>query len=210
MNNKKIALIAIIGFALIVVSYFFADRQIVWFLYEHNSRQYTFLRFFSDDLVLIIKKLTFIFYIYFFAKTILNKIVDTDKKLLLVANAIIVGQFIKDILKGVFGRYWPETFKNNPSLIRDNAYGFEWFKFDNINNSFPSGHATFIFSFCVSMWILFPRYRWLWALLSFVVVTTQLLQYFHFASDLIAGAMLGSFVGYCFARLYKDNSQNSF
>ena len=44
------------------------------------------------------------------------------------------------------------------------------------------------FSFSVIMWVLFPKYRWLWALLAFLVLITQLLQYFHFASYLIAGA----------------------
>ncbi|WP_235261391.1 phosphatase PAP2 family protein [Candidatus Francisella endociliophora] len=116
----------------------------------------------------------------------MKKIIATDKKPLLVANAIVIGQFVKDILKGFFSRYWPETFKNNLSLIRDNAYGFNWFKFDNINNSFPSGHATLIFSFCVSLWILFPKYKLLWALLISLVVTAQLLQYFYFASGLDA------------------------
>ncbi|ADA79124.1 hypothetical protein FTU_1497 [Francisella tularensis subsp. tularensis TIGB03] len=77
----------------------------------------------------------------------------------------------------------------------------------NINNSFPSGHATFIFSFSVSMWILFPKYRWLWALLAFLVVVTQLLQYFHFVSDLIVGLMLGSIIGYYAAQSYTKKSQ---
>ncbi|AVC44556.1 phosphatase PAP2 family protein [Francisella tularensis subsp. novicida] len=205
--NKTGSLLITLGVVSIFFCYFFVDRQIVWFLYEHNSRQYKIMRFFSDDIISFIKDLVFVFYIYYFIKLILKKLVDTDIKILLVANAIIIGQFIKDILKGIFGRYWPETFKNNPSLIRDNLYGFNWFDFDNINNSFPSGHATFIFSFSVSMWILFPKYRWLWALLTFLVVVTQLLQYFHFASDLIAGSMLGSIIGYYAAQSYTKKSQ---
>ncbi|MDE5007415.1 hypothetical protein NAI48_13260, partial [Francisella tularensis subsp. holarctica] len=76
---------------------------------------YTILRFFSDDISSFIKELVFVFYIYYFIKLILKKIVDTDIKILLLANAIIIVYFIKDILNGIFGRYWPETFKNNPS-----------------------------------------------------------------------------------------------
>ncbi|ABI83226.1 hypothetical protein FM755_07825 [Francisella tularensis] len=122
--NKKGSLLSNLGVFSIFFCYFFVDRQIVWFLYEHNSRQYTIMRFFSDDIISFIKDLVFVFYIYYFIKLILKKLVDTDIKILLVANAIIIGYFIKDILKGIFGRYWPETFKNNPSLIRDNLYGF--------------------------------------------------------------------------------------
>ncbi|AEB27636.1 hypothetical protein FNFX1_0688 [Francisella cf. novicida Fx1] len=205
--NKTGSLLITLGVISIFFCYFFVDRQIVWFLYEHNSRQYTIMKFFSDDIISFIKVLVFVFYIYYFIKLILKKLVDTDTKILLVANAIIIGQFIKDILKGIFSRYWTETFKNNTSLIRDNLYGLNWFDFDNINNSFPSGKATFIFSFSVSMWILFPKYRWLWALLTFLVVVTQLLQYFHFASDLIAGSMLGSIIGYYAAQSYTKKSQ---
>lgn len=207
--NKKGLLLIILGILSILFCYYFVDRQIVWFLYEHNSRQYTIMKFFSDDIISFIKVLVFVFYVYYFIKLILKKVVDIDTKFLLVANAIIIGQFIKDILKGIFGRYWTETFKNNPSLIRNDLYGFNWFSFDNINNSFPSGHATFIFSFSVSMWILFPKYRWLWALLAFLVVVTQLLQYFHFASDLIAGSMLGSIIGYYAAQSYSQKTKHS-
>ncbi|MFV9972971.1 MAG: hypothetical protein AB8V06_01890 [Francisella endosymbiont of Hyalomma asiaticum] len=43
-------------------------------------------------------------------------------------------------------------------------------------------------------------------LLAFLVLITQLLQYFHFASDLIAGAMLGSIIGYYTALTYQQKS----
>ncbi|MBK2356513.1 phosphatase PAP2 family protein [Francisella hispaniensis] len=204
--TKKSLLLIIFGMFLIFFCYFFVDRHIVWLLHEHNSTQYTIMRFFSDDLVSFLNISIFVFYIYYFIKLLYKKVSATDTKFLLVANAVLIGQFIKEILKGIFGRYWTETFKNNPSLVRNDLYGFNWFTFDNINNSFPSGHATFIFSFSVSMWILFPKYRWLWALLAFLVVATQLLQYFHFASDLIAGSMLGSIIGYYTALTYKQKS----
>ena len=205
--TKKSLLLIIFGILLIFFCYFFVDKHVVWFLYEHNSRQYTIMRFFSDDSVSFLNISIFVFYIYYFIKLLYKKVSVTDTKFLLVANAVLIGQFIKEILKGIFGRYWTETFRNhNPSLVRDNLYGFNWFKFNGDYASFPSGHATFIFSFSVSMWILFPKYRWIWLLLAFLVVATQLLQYFHFVSDLIAGAILGSIIGYYTALTYKQKS----
>ena len=201
---KKGLLFIILGILSIFFCYFFVDRQIVWFLYDYSSRQYTFMRFFSDDIVSFITILIFLFYIYYFIRLTFKKVASIDAKFLLIANAIIIGQFIKDILKGIFGRYWAETFRNNnPSLIRDNLYGFNWFKFNGDYASFPSGHATFIVSFSVAAWILFPKLRWLWALLTVLVVVSQLLMYFHFASDLIAGSMLGILVGYYTAGFYN-------
>ncbi|MEY8816119.1 hypothetical protein [Francisella philomiragia] len=36
-----------------------------------------------------------------------------------------------------------------------------------------------------------------------------MLQYFHFASDLIAGSMLGSVIGYYAAQSYNQKSKHS-
>lgn len=206
MKNKNLVVLSLVSIFFIVICYFFVDRQVVWFAHEHNLRQYSILYFFSDYLVNIINFTIFFFYIYYFIKMLLKNVSDFDARFLLVANAIVIGQFIKEILKGVFGRYWAETFRNNnPSLIRDNVYGFNWFKFDSSYASFPSGHATFIFSFVVCMWILFPKYRWLYSILAFLVVVGQLLQYFHYASDLIAGALLGTIVAIYTCCHYKKN-----
>ena len=208
MKKKNLVLVAFGSIFLILICYFFVDRQIVWFAYEHNFRQYAMLYFFSDYIVNLINFLIFFFYIYYFIKLVSKKVSYFDSRFILVANAVVIGQFIKEILKGVFGRYWAETFRNNnPSLIRDNLYGFNWFKFDNSYASFPSGHATFIFSVVVSMWILFPKYRWLYAIVAFLVTMAQLLQYFHFASDLIAGATLGSIVAVYVCQNYKRKNK---
>ncbi|MDE4990358.1 hypothetical protein NAH39_09685, partial [Francisella tularensis subsp. holarctica] len=59
--NKKGSLLSNLGVFSILFCYFFVDRQIVWFLYEHNSRQYTIMRFFSDDIISFIKDLVFVF-----------------------------------------------------------------------------------------------------------------------------------------------------
>ncbi|WP_255321786.1 phosphatase PAP2 family protein [Francisella halioticida] len=189
---------------MIVFCYFFVDRQIVWFLYDHHSRNYRILEIFANDITSSITKLIIIFYIYYFIKLTFKRDSKFEYKILLITNAVVIGQFLKAFLKGIFGRYWTATFvNNNPSLIKDHAYDFNWFHSGNIYGSFPSGHATFIVSFSVAAWVLFPKLHWLWALLMVLVVVSQLLMYFHFASDLIAGSMLGSLVGYYTANFYN-------
>ncbi|WP_150468338.1 phosphatase PAP2 family protein [Francisella sp. SYW-9] len=206
-NIRNLALFFIIGIALIVFFYFFVDRQIVWFLHDHHSRSYKILEILANDIVFYLRELIPIFYIYFFIKLVIKKTNNLDYKVLLIANAVVIGQILKDFLKGIFGRYWTATFiNNNPSLIRDHVYGFNWFHSGSAYGSFPSGHATFILSFSVTAWILFPKLRWLWALLAALVVASQLLMYFHFASDLIAGSMLGTLVGYYTASFYNKRS----
>ena len=204
MKNKNLIMLVSIGLFFVVICYLYIDRPIVWFLHDHDSRQYTILLFLSDYLVDLINFFIFGFYVNYFIKLCCKKISVFDSKFIYVANAVIVGQLIKDILKGIFGRYSTSTFRNNNlSLVHDNAYGFNWFKFNADYASFPSGHATFIFSFVVGLWILFPKYRWLYAVLAFSVIAAQLLQYFHFASDLIAGAMLGTIVAAYSCQHYK-------
>ncbi|WP_227806663.1 hypothetical protein [Francisella persica] len=104
--------------------------------------------------------------------------------------------------------YWPETFRNhNPSLVRDKFFiALTGLSLMVIILLFLLVMLHLLFSFSVSMWILFPKYRLLWALLVFLLLITQLLQYFHFTSDLIAGAMLGSIISYCTALTYQQKS----
>lgn len=105
--------------------------------------------------------------------------------------------FLKDFLKFIFARYWAETFVcNNPSLLKNQVYGFNWFKLDVAYTSFPSGHTTVIAAFATSMWFSFPKLRLLWLMLPLLVMFGQISMYYHFVSDVIAGAMLGALAGW--------------
>jgi membrane-associated phospholipid phosphatase len=82
-------------------------------------------------------------------------------------TALIGGAVIKDQLKFLFGRAWPETWINgNRSFVADGIYGFWPLHGGDAYASFPSGHTT-------------------------VLVGGG----FHWLSDTIAGAFLGAAVG---------------
>lgn len=180
-----------------VLCFYYVDRQVISVLIAHQSRDFGVLKLFSNSITDVIGTFIVLFYIYFGTKLLMNKLYAADKQLIVMCNSVVISTFFKDILKGIFGRYWAETFTcQNPSLIRDNAYGFNWFAIDGINASFPSGHAAFIFSFSVSMGLLFPRLRWLWGLLAILVLIGQIGMYYHFVSDVIAGAVLGGLVAF--------------
>ncbi len=56
----------------------------------------------------------------------------------------------------VFGRDWPETWiDNNPSLIRDGAYGFHPFHGNSAYGSFPSGHTARTLAVAAVVWIAY-------------------------------------------------------
>ena len=47
---------------------------------------------------------------------------------LLCSLSLIIAEITKAQLKLMFGRTWPDTFVNdNPSFLRDGAYGFNFF-----------------------------------------------------------------------------------
>ena len=55
------------------------------------------------------------------------------------------------------------------------------------------------------MWFLFPTLRWLWSILAAMVVIGQLTLYYHFFSDVLAGAALGSVVAICNYRYWVQS-----
>jgi membrane-associated phospholipid phosphatase len=104
---------------------------------------------------------------------------------------------IKNQLKIVFGRTWPETWvQGNPSLIRDGAYGFNLFHKGDWYEAFPSGHTAAICAAMTVLWICYPRWRPVYALAIAMVVIGLIGANFHFVSDIIAGGFIGVSVGW--------------
>ncbi len=194
---KNALLFLLISLVLIVISYFFIDRQLVWFLASHHMRQYSILKIIANDITFGISTIIFLYYIYFFIRLGFSKCSLLNRKVLTICNAVVTVLFLKNILKVIFSRYWTSTFIcNNLSLVKNHVYGFNWFAGSEQMASFPSGHASFIFAFSVSLWYLFPKLRFLSALLAILVVVGQIAMYYHFVSDVIAGIALGSLVGF--------------
>lgn len=193
---SKIGWILLLG--LIPLSYIYWDQPLVWFLHDHNSRRLLILKQCANTLPILIDSLVFIFYCCFALQSFSSKKIKHFKKYLFVCNVIAITTFLKDSLKFIFGRYWPDTFIcNNPSLIENHMYGFQWFDGGSTSLSFPSGHAALMFAFATSMTLMFPRFRSLWFFMAILVSFCQIGLYYHYLSDVIAGALLGYTVAYC-------------
>jgi membrane-associated phospholipid phosphatase len=106
---------------------------------------------------------------------------------------VVVAYAIKEQLKFIFGRTWPETWvDHNPSWITDGAYGFHFFHGGEGWASFPSGHTTEMAALASVLWIRIRRWRWVWASLVLLVVVGLLGADYHFVGDMIAGGCLGA------------------
>lgn len=193
---SKIGWILVLG--LIPLSYVYWDQPLVWFLHDHKSRGLFILKQGANTLPMLIDGFVFIFYCFFALHGFTSKKIKNTKKYLFVCNVIVITTFMKDGLKFIFGRYWPDTFMcNNPSLIEHHRHGFQWFHGGATSLSFPSGHAALMFAFATSMTLMFPRFRLLWFFMAILVSLCQIGLYYHYLSDVMAGALLGYAVAYC-------------
>lgn len=113
--------------------------------------------------------------------------------LLLSAVSLIVARAAKDQLKFMFGRTWPETWtNNNPSLIKDGAYGFHPFHGGIGYESFPSGHTVGICAVTAALWLYYPRFWPAYLALILVIAIGLVGANYHFLSDILAGGFIGA------------------
>jgi membrane-associated phospholipid phosphatase len=118
--------------------------------------------------------------------------------IVLAAASLTVAQLLKEQLKIVFGRTWPETWvRDNPSFIHDGVFGFNPFHGGQAYSSFPSGHTTAICAVVSVLWICYPKFRAVYSLAVAAVAVGLIGANFHFLSDVIAGGFLGATTGWC-------------
>lgn len=110
--------------------------------------------------------------------------------LVLVANMLYTGLYTQ-ILKVVFKHPRPYVFFENAEPI----YTIEDYVLQN-SLSFPSGHTTSAFSLMITLSYLVPAQRrkpWFF-ILAFIVALSRVYLAQHFFKDLIAGALIGTFM----------------
>jgi membrane-associated phospholipid phosphatase len=206
MTRAQIRLAAcFLTIAAVVVSYLWIDQPLAFFSYRGR----VFYRFFVD-LTLIPEPLPGLALIIFFALGLWAVVAKPASKLYTVlltcSVSLIVAEATKGQLKYIFGRTWPETFvNNNPSLISNNAYGFNFFHGGPGYASFPSGHMTTICAVVSVLWIYYPKFRPLYALVVAAVAIGLIGADYHFLSDIIAGSLLGTVTGW-FAVAFQERA----
>ena len=129
-----------------------------------------------------------------------------------IALAILVAIALKEQLKFLAGRTWPETWtNNNPSYIKDGVYGFFPLKALSTGgrayHSFPSGHMTAISVAAVSIALNWPRWTWLAPIPVALVAIGMIGANYHWISDLIAGTFLGTAVAVAAHRLGRGSPE---
>ncbi len=206
--NTLIALLLCAG--LVAICYFFVDRPVAFYVHNHGlADRYPVLRWvtYPPPLVqtwapLVLAALAI--------RRAWGPLRRWERVVLAACVAMILADQFRASLADVFGRYWPETWvNNNPSLIRDGAYGFHPFHHGVIYASFPSGHTARTLAVAAVVWIAWPRWRWACVLASLAVAVGLLGTDYHFVGDVIAGGVVGGIVGTYTARWLESDVPSS-
>ncbi len=178
---------ALITFGLVFISYFFIDRSLAQFLVHLPISMYLCSAALTH---LIDPKVCYIVWplLYFIMRCVAKK-PKIAQAILIFIIAIPLADVASGIIKWVCGRPRPELF------LSKGLYGFDFFRLQNLFQSFPSGHATTsgviggIFSCFKPHWT-FPILG-----ASFLLALTRVFLGMHFLSDIIAGVFLGALIG---------------
>ena len=201
MQNIKIrdaiAIILVTGI-IVIISYFFFDRDIALFFNEVVTKDMTiFLNILTTlgraDLYIVLSLIIFLIY--------RKKDMFYKKLSLSILWSVIASGVVVNILKVFFARHRPLA------LFNDNLYGLTWFDRGYIVTSFPSGHTTTVFSVFILLILIFPRYKVWFLVVAMIIASTRVVLAAHYLSDVVAGGLLGSFVAYFIYKKYylKDD-----
>ena len=195
--------------AAVVISFQWFDRPIASFAHTHLARPnhgiFENLTHFPDPLI----PLAVIALVVLGLRALTGKSLSNYQAAAFVCSlSVISGEEIKDQLKFIFGRTWPETWtQNNPSFIRDGVYGFNFMHGGGAYQSFPSGHMAASCAVISVLWICYPRLRALLAIAGFAVAVGLVGANYHFLSDVIAGAFVGVSCGWIMTAIWETRAR---
>jgi membrane-associated phospholipid phosphatase len=175
-----------------LVSYEWIDRPVVFFVHDRIGQNTIFI--WLQRIPEVFQPLAAVAFLAVGLLALNSAHISKFQTVMLSCSiSLVMADAIKDQLKFVFGRTWPESWiGNNPSLIRDGVYGFYPFHGGVGFTSFPSGHAAAICAVMSVLWIYYRKFRPLYASCVAMVVIGLVGADYHFFSDIIVGAFVGA------------------
>ena len=177
----------LIPIILIILSYFFIDKNIA--IYFHTHQEYQNIAKFITQ---------FGKAEYFLIPSFLIFLIFKNKKALFLFYSVLLSGVLAIIIKIIVARYRPTIF------FSEHLYGFKGFDIGFLVNSFPSGHTTTAFSGFVMLGLFWPKYKYIFLFLAIIIGISRIILGVHYLSDVIAGAVLGSLVSY---KIYQQREK---
>ena len=191
----------VIGAAAITLSYFFVDRPVAYAVNDNALPSHPVFEWLTLPPP----------YFQSWAPAVITLVIlrrawgpfrRWERTLLAAAVGVVLADQFRESLGYLFGRYWPGTWTHdNPSLLKDGAYGFHPFHSGPWYGSFPSGHTARTLAPAAVVWVAYPAWRWAAALASAAVAVGLIGMDYHFVGDVIGGGVVGGLVGAWAARL---------
>jgi membrane-associated phospholipid phosphatase len=207
--QKWIASFVLTGVA-VAICYLWIDRPVA--LLAHNIHdQLGYLKF-TYRIPIVMAPLAGLALLVLAVRALMNRpLTRPHAAILLCAVSFFVTEGLKTYLKGAFGRTWPESWMGgfNRSFIRDGVYGFNPFHGGPAFSAFPSGHIAAVCAIVSVLWVWHPKLRPLYALSVLATAVVLIGSNFHFVSDVIAGAFLGTSVGWLTTLMWKAGVHRS-
>lgn len=180
---------------LVVLCYYLLDRPIAFYVHDHGLSRFAVLKWLTLPPP-IAQTWAPVLLAAVVVRRAWGPLARWELALLSAGAAIILADQFRETLSAACGRYWPETWiDNNPSLIRDGAYGFHPLEEVGNRGSFPSGHAARTSAAAAVVWVVYPRWRAAAVVVALAVAVGLLGMNYHFLGDVVAGSFLGAVVG---------------
>jgi membrane-associated phospholipid phosphatase len=184
-----------VGAALVVVCYFFVDCPVAYYVHERDFAAHPALKWMTDPPP-IVQTWVPVVLAALAVRRAWGPFRPWERATVAACVGLVLADQFKDTLAYAFGRTWPETWVNdNPSLIRDGAYGFHPFHGGRGYESFPSGHTARTVGAAAVVWIAAPRWRWACVAGTAAVGAGLVGMNYHFVGDVVAGGFVGGIVG---------------
>lgn len=201
-NLKKTTLYALLVTSCFYwVSFNFLDKSIAdaFHYMPHTGYLYPFCQVItllgSAKTGFVFTLVSFVLAIFVLLKQPQNKLAN---HLLIMALAMVVAIFLETTLKYLLGRYRPEM------LFQQGLYGFHYLSHQFLLNSTPSGHTTRFFVLVTGFSMMWKRLSPIFILLGLAVAFSRIVLEFHYLSDVVFGAMLGTFATLWIGRIYHS------
>ena len=193
---RKTLVAVLLCAAVVCVCYWFVDRPVALFVHGRKLSDYAVLKWLTYPPPIVQAWAPFLLAVLMVRRAVGGAFRRWEWAVIGACVSIVVADQFRDSASFLFGRYWPETWvDDNPSLIRDGAYGFHPFHRGEAYDSFPSGHMTRTLAVVSVFWIAYPKCRWACVVAALAVAIGLIGMDYHFVSDVIAGSVLGGVVG---------------
>lgn len=183
------------GAGLVGLGYVFVDRPVAFYVADHGIDRSSLLRDLTYPPAYVLNVAPLLLAVAG-ARRAWGPLSRLEWACVLALVSVLLAEQFRESISYLAGRYWPDTWiDDNPSLIRDGAYGFHPFHGGRAYGSFPSGHTARTVAFVAVWWIAYPWSRWLGVAVTAAVAVGLVGMNYHFVTDVLAGGIVGGIVG---------------